>query len=123
MIDLMLVQRHRAGRNGQIAPAVHRIARIDREVQDRIFQLHAVGAHLPSPGAVARRHGDAVAQRPVDQLRHARHQLRRRDGFGLQRFLAAEGEQSPGVAPRRRDPPPATVAPARVRPEPPRAYC
>ena len=94
--DRLRFQHGRARHDADRAAAVDRVARVDREVEDDVLELDAVGADAPAVGAVLRDQGDAVAQRPVEQVRHVGDQRRGGDRLGLERFFAAEGEEAAG---------------------------
>ena len=79
-----------------LAGAVHRVAGVDGEVEDRIFELGRVGPDVPGLGGEAGVDGDPLADRAVDQLEHVLDQLGRRDRVGQQGLGAGEGEQAAG---------------------------
>ena len=76
--------------------AVHRVARIDRQVDDRILQLVRVDEHRPRASSAKIGDLDPLAQRPVQQLAHAADQDGAVDPLGHQRLGAGEGQQAAG---------------------------
>jgi hypothetical protein len=77
----------------QPAGALHRIARIDRHVEDRVLQLVAV--HIGAPQVPWRIdvQGDAVTQRALQQGRHVPQQAAEVRHHGLQGLVARKGQQ------------------------------
>ena len=81
----------------QRAAPVHRVARVDRQVEERILELDGDRRTRASrPPGRRRLDRDRVAQRAVEQVGHAGDQLAGVDRLGLQRLRAREGEQAPG---------------------------
>ena len=76
--------------------AVHRVARVDREVEDRVFELVRIDVGRPGVGLEVDLDADALAERPVEQVGHAADQLAAVDALGQQRLGAGEGEQAAG---------------------------
>ena len=77
----------------QPAAVRHRVARVDREVEQHVLELVGIDARLPQ---AAGEHGldrDVLAQGPAQQVRHAGHQSPDIERLRLQRLLAGEGEQ------------------------------
>ena len=63
------------GLDGELAAVGHGVARVDREVEDRVFELVGIGLDPPQAGG---EHGldlDRLAERAVEQFRHAGDQL------------------------------------------------
>ena len=60
------------GLDGEPAAARHGVARVDREIEDRVLKLRRIGLDLPQTGG---QHGldfDLLAKRPVEQSRSCR---------------------------------------------------
>ncbi len=80
----------------EVAAAVHRVAGVDGEVEDGVFELGRIGPDVPGRLGEAGVDGDPLADRAVDQLEHVLDQLGRRHRLGQQRLGAGEGEQAAG---------------------------
>ncbi len=80
----------------QPAGAVHGVARVDREVEDRIFKLERIDPHRPDVVGQLGFHYHALAQCAVDQLGHAGDQIARIDRLGQQGLGACEAQQAAG---------------------------
>ena len=78
------------------AAAVHRVARVDREIDDRIFELVRIDVGRPGFRREVDLDADPLAQRAVEQVGHAADQLIAVDALGQQRLGAGEGQQAPG---------------------------
>ena len=81
------------GLDGEPAAARHCIARVDREVEDRVLKLRRIRLDLPQAGG---QHGldfDLLAKRAVEQLAHAGDQLVDDQGLGRKRLLARERQK------------------------------
>ena len=79
--------------DGQAAAVGHRVAAIDRQVEDGVFQLVGVDMGAPQPTSQHRFQQHRAAQRMAQQVGHAGHQLVHVHRFGLQWLLAREGQQ------------------------------
>ena len=62
---------HILGGDRQAAVAVHRVAGVDREIEDRIFELVRIDEHRPGFGVEPGLDLDPLAQRAVEQVGHA----------------------------------------------------
>ena len=76
-----------------VPPFGHRIARVDGEVDDRLFDLHGVGEDLPQVGVGLRGDSDVLADHAPDQHDEVVEHRREVDLIGLQHLPAAEREQ------------------------------
>ena len=91
-----LVEMTVGGLDRHLAAARHGVAGVDRQIDQRIFQL--VGVHMGAPQA-ARQHGFqryGFTERPAQQLAGCGNQLVGVDGFRVERLLPCEGEQPAG---------------------------
>ena len=75
---------------------VHRVARVDGKVEQRIFELLLVDPAGEPFGLKVERQRDAVADRAPDQFRKARDAGVDRRHFGARGFGAREGQQAAG---------------------------
>ncbi len=82
----MIRQMHLARPDHQPPASIHRVPRIDAQVENGIFHLMLIDEDAPALGLVLDRNGDLIADRPVDQLHHAPDQSVRVHGAGQQRF-------------------------------------
>ena len=71
----------------------HRIAGVDREVQDRILELVGIRQRRARPRGQVDRKPDLLAQRPAQQLLHAADQLIDVDRLGIERLAPGERQQ------------------------------
>src|SRR4029079_10527761 len=94
--DLVGGELHVAGRDPHHALAVHRVAGVNREVDDRIFELVRVDVDRPGVAREVDLDPDALAERAVGEVGHAADQLAAVDPFRHQRFGAGERQQAPG---------------------------
>ena len=78
------------------AVAVHRVARVDREVDDRILELVRIDVGRPGVAREVDLDADALAERAVEQVGHAADQLAAVDALGQQRLGPGEGQQAAG---------------------------
>ena len=92
------------GADRQQAAVGHRVAGVDGDVEQRGFELGAVGLDRAGVGREDRPDLDPLAQRAVEQVGHAADQLVDVDDLGAERLAAGEGEQLAGQRrrPRRR---------------------
>jgi hypothetical protein len=88
-----LVEEAVRGFDRQLAAIGHRIARVDRDVENRALELVAIHRDPPEPAREDRLDSDTLAERAPQQLGHAGHQLVRIQRLGLERLPAREGEQ------------------------------
>ena len=77
----------------QLSAIRHRVARIDREIQDHVLELIGVGVDPPQPASQHRLKDDVAPKGMPQQIRHAADQLVDLDRLRLQRLLPREGEQ------------------------------
>ena len=91
--DIGLVEIGVGGLDRQAAAVGHRVARVDREIEDRVFELVGIDRDLPQSAGEHGLDGDGLADRPAQQFRHALHQAVDVDRLDLQRMLAREREQ------------------------------
>ena len=87
---------HVVGRDAHHALAIHRVAGIDREIDDRILELVRVDIGRPGVAREIDLDADALADRAVEQVRHAADQILAVDPLGQQRLGAGEGQQAAG---------------------------
>ena len=80
--------------DGQAAAIGHRVAGVDGEVEDRVFELIGIDRDLPQAACEHGLDGDGLADRPAQQFRHALHQPVDVDRLDLLRMLAGEREQA-----------------------------
>ena len=81
------------GDNRQRAPLRHRVARVDRQIEDRILELMGIRQRRPVLGGKVHRKPDRLAQGPPQHLLHAADQLIDIDRLGVERLAPGEGEQ------------------------------
>jgi hypothetical protein len=67
---------------------------IDRQVDDRDFQLVGIDIHAPEPPGDHRFHGDLLTEAATQQVRHAVDQSADVHRLGIERLLAREGEKA-----------------------------
>ena len=70
------------GLDRQPAAVRHGVARIDREVEDRVFELAGIGMGAPQPAGQHGLDADRLAERAAQQLGHAGDQLLASSGSG-----------------------------------------
>ncbi len=80
----------------QMVLAGHGVACIDHEIEDGGFHLARIDLDLPQPGAADDFEIDILAQRALEEVRHAVEQSVDIDGLRVERLLACEGEQALG---------------------------
>ena len=83
-----------AGFDRKLAALRHRVARVDREVQDRAFELVRVAQRGPEPAGGDDFEADGLADGAPEQLLHAGDEPVGVDGLGVERLAAREGEQT-----------------------------
>ena len=95
-----LVGLHRIGLDGQRPAALrrHRVARVDREVDDHLLELARVGADRPEVAAVLDHQLDRLAEQPLQQMGHLRDHVGKLEHLRAQGLLPREGEQLAGKA-------------------------
>ena len=95
-----LVRLHRIGLDRQRSAALrhHRVAGVDREVDDHLLELARVGADRPEVAAMLDDELDRLAEQPLQQVRHFRDDVGKLEHLRPQRLLAREGEQLAGQA-------------------------
>ena len=74
----------------------HRVARIDRQIDDDLLELAGVGAHRAEVAAMLDDQLDGLAEQPLEQMRHFGHDVGQLEDLRAQRLLARESEQLPG---------------------------
>ena len=90
------------GLDRQAAAMLHRIARIERQIGQRLADLGRIGQGPPQVRCQCRHDADRLPQRPACQHRHmARQQRIQIDDLRYQRLLAGKRQQ-PSVRPRTR---------------------
>ena len=94
--DLVGLQGDVGGADAHHAGAVHRVAGVDREVDDGVLELVRIDVGRPGVGGEVDLDLDPLAQRPVEQVGHAGDQLAAVDPLGQQRLGAGERQQPPG---------------------------
>src|ERR1700722_8703985 len=94
--DIFVVEEGVACFNRQPAFAVHRVASVDREVQNRIFQLIWVDEAVPQSTRDYRLDFDLTTQGATKHLIHASNQTTDVHHSRLQRLSPREGEQLGG---------------------------
>ena len=82
--------------DAKVATAVHRVAGVDREIEDGIFELGPVGPDVPGFIRKAGVHRDPFADRAIDQLKHVLDQFGGSDGLRQERLGASERQKPPG---------------------------
>ncbi len=92
-----MVVEHGVGQfHGQLSALRHRIARVDRQIQDDVLELVDVHKRVPQTAGHHRFHLNGLAQGAPKQVVHAANRGCEVDHNRLQRLLAAEGEQLRG---------------------------
>ncbi|MNK89562.1 hypothetical protein D3C87_1095760 [compost metagenome] len=76
------------------AAARHRRAPVQRQVEDRVLELPAVGQHARPVGLQVELDADALAERVLDQVLQPGQHLVDIDHFGAQRLPAGKGQQA-----------------------------
>ncbi len=77
----------------QLAAVRHRVARIDRKVDDSIFKLNAVGQDLPKASREHSLYIDGLAKRAIEKIAHARHQAVGAERLRRKRLLPRKRQQ------------------------------
>ena len=95
-LHIVLVQPGVGDADGQRARAGHGVARVDRQVDQRVFHLAGVGAHRPQVSGDVQVDGHAFAQHPLQHVGHRKHQAAQFHILRLQRLSAGEGQQPLG---------------------------
>ncbi len=90
----MFVEMAVGGLDGEPPAVRHRVARVDGEVDDRILELVRVDRGVPQPAGEHGLDRHRLADRAVEQFRHALHQPVDVDRSDLERMLAREREQA-----------------------------
>jgi len=91
-----LVEIDVAGFQRELAAIGHRVARVQREIEDRCRELVRIDQRRPGVRRQQRRDLDLLAQRRVQQFCRLQHQRIDVDLARLQRLLARKGEQMLG---------------------------
>ena len=99
--DLVGGERHVGGGDAHRPGAVHRVARVDREVDDGVLELVRIDEDRPGVGVDGEFDGDPLAERPVEQVGHARDQFAAVDALGQQAARSGRTTASGGSARRR----------------------
>ena len=89
------------GLEGQRAAAAlgdHRVAGVDREVDDHLLELARVGADRAEAAAMLDPELDRLAEQAVEQMRDLGDDVGQLEHLRAQRLLARESEQLPGQA-------------------------
>ena len=76
----------------------HRVAGVDREVDDDLLELAGIGADRAEVAAVLDDQLDVLAEQPFQQMGHLRHHVGKLEHLRAQGLLAREGKQLPGKA-------------------------
>ena len=76
----------------------HRVAGVDREIDDDLLELARIGADRAEAAAVLDDQLDRLAEQPLQQMRHLRHHVGKLEHLRAQGLLAREGEQLPSKA-------------------------
>ncbi len=87
---------HVGGLDDEAAAARHRIAGVDRQVDDHLLDQAGVHQHAADGGLQAHRQLDVLAEQPAQHGLDARHHGVEVHDPRLQRQLAAKGEQLSG---------------------------
>ena len=100
---IVVVEKGVAGFDGELAVALHGVARIDREIEQGVLDLDGIDKGVPQ---AAGNHGldfDALAERPAQHVVDAADQAAEIDHFRRERLAAAEGQQLRGELRTARD--------------------
>jgi hypothetical protein len=90
---LPFIQRFRAGGDGETPASRHGVTRIDREVQDHLFDHAGVAEHRRQRGCEIGAEGDVLAQNALEHPGHASHHLVQIQVHWLHDLFAAEEQQ------------------------------
>ena len=96
MPDLALRKPGIGDAHRELALAIHRVAGVDGEVEDRIFELIGIDPDRPDIGLAFDLHLDPFADRAVEQVAHLAQQLPRLDRAWQQGLGPGEGQQPAG---------------------------
>ncbi len=81
------------GLDGKLAAVRHRVAAVDREVDDHLLELAGIGAHRFQVLAVDHVELDVLADQPPQQMREFTQNVGHVEDARLQGLLAREGQQ------------------------------
>ena len=84
------------GLDHELAAARHRVARVDGEIEDHVFDLRGIDQRRPQAVAERKLDRDILAERALQDRGGARDDLVEVDVARLQRLLAREGEHALG---------------------------
>ena len=76
----------------------HRVAGVDRQIDDDLLELARIGADRPEVAAVLDDQLDVLAEQPLQQMGHLRHNVGKLEHLRAQGLLAREGKQLSGKA-------------------------
>jgi hypothetical protein len=76
LLGINVINKSVQGLDGEPTAAWHCIARVDREIEDRVLELRRVGLNLPKTGGKHGLHFDLLAKRAIKQLAHTRDQVK-----------------------------------------------
>ena len=84
------------GGDGELPALGHRIARVDREVQQRVLELRRIDQAFPQAAGHHRLELDRLAEGPVQHVVETAHEAAEIDHLGLERLPPAEGQELRG---------------------------
>jgi hypothetical protein len=90
------IQRHIRRFDGEMTAPGHGIARIDGQIEDRIFDLGGIRDRLPKTGSGKRAHCDVLSECPLQYGRHTRRDLVQVERPRLKWLFAREGQHALG---------------------------
>ena len=93
LLDEGVVELHVAGLDGELAAFRHRVSCVERQVQDDLFELPRIGAHVFERRVQRRHQRDVFADQALQERLSSRHHLIEIEHLRLQDLLAAEGQQ------------------------------
>src|ERR1700733_12768352 len=85
---IALIERYVRRLDRQLAAVRHGISRVHRQIDDRYFQLVRIDIGPPETGRHHRFNGDLLADRSMQQIRHAGHQTAEVDRLGGERLVS-----------------------------------
>jgi len=92
LVRIVDIERRIRGRDGELAARRHRIARVDDEVHEHLFDLSGIGAHAPEAGCRQRLELDVLTQNALEHLADAGEYFIEIEDLRRQHLLSAEGE-------------------------------
>ena len=96
LVGVGIVQRRIRHLDGQLARALHRVAGVDRQVEDRVLDLGRVHGGGPQPAGHDGLDLDGVANRAAHHVLKPQHQFADVDDLGRQRLPPPECQQLAG---------------------------